>query len=334
MIASRWLRGGWFLRALASGLLSYGALEGREDFFSGDVRLLKPWFTGPLIAPAPNAVPKGVRVIQPYGYWLHRYGFYDKTGQLVERPALNTYLIQTGLASSIGSRADIQVVPAFIYNTSENKHSAHFADLPVGMDIQLYSPLRGDPWPSVKFGFREIIPTGKYDELSPGLLGTDISGTGCYTSITGLVFRKLWFPEGPHYLSSILSCRGIWFSSTAVKGLSLYGGAENTNGTIRPGTACQTVLSFEYSLTDNWALALDNVFVFAGKDHFKGFAGTKADGEPATVGYPPSKSLSFAPAIEYNFRLGFGVIAGCWFTVWGRNSRAFTSAVVSVVYAF
>ncbi len=319
---------------LAFVVLGASALYGREDFFDGDIRLLKPWFTGPLIAPASNVVPQGIRVIQPYGYWLRRYGIYDGDGHLVKKPTYHSFVGQLGLASSLGRRMDIQISPAFLINTSEGRSSAHFGDLPVGIDYQLHSPVKGSPWPSVKLGFREIFPTGKYDELSPGLLGTDISGTGSYTSIGGIVVRKLWFPDGPHYLNSILSVRGIYFSPVSVRGVSLYGGTAQTHGRVYPGAACQTVLSFEYSLTDNWAFALDNVFTFAGSDQFCGYAGETAEGTPAKVGYPASKTLSFAPAIEYNFELGFGIIAGCWFSVWGENSRAFTSAIVSLVYAF
>lgn len=316
------------------GLLGLGQLEAREEFFDGDIRLLKPWFTGPLIAPPGNALPANVTVVQPYCYYLRRHGVYDASGNLVRKPLYTSFVAQLGFAQALANGFDISVAPAVFTNRSRGKSSTHFADLPVGFDLNLYNPPIESIWPSVKLGVRELFPTGTYDELNPVLLGTDISGGGSYTTLGSLVFRKLWFPRGPHYLSNILSIRGIYFAPTHLKGLSVYGGAPNTNGRIYPGAACQAVLSFEYSLTDNWALALDNVFVFAGKDKFYGFAGTNAEGEPATVGHPASKQLSFAPAIEYNFRRGFGIIAGCWFTVWGKNSRAFTSAVASLVYAF
>jgi hypothetical protein len=324
-----------FCRGLSiAGLIWLGRVEGREEFFDGDIRLLKPWFTGPLVAPPGNALPGGVTVLQPYCYYLRRYGVYDGAGHLERRPLFTSFVAQLGFAQALANGFNIAVAPAVFVNRSEGKSSTQFADLPVGFDLNLYTPQIDSFWPSVKLGVRELLPTGSYNELNPVLLGTDISGSGSYTTIGSLVFRKLWFPRGPHYLSNIFSVRGLYFAPAHLTGLSVYGGAQDTNGRIYPGAACQLALSFEYSLTDNWALALDNVFVFAGKDKFYGFAGTDAEGKPAQVGRPASKQLSFAPAIEYNFRRGFGIIAGCWFTVWGENSRAFTSAVASVVFAF
>ncbi|HEV7737507.1 MAG TPA: hypothetical protein VGO47_09080, partial [Chlamydiales bacterium] len=127
-------------------------------------------------------------------------------------------------------------------------------------------------------------------------------------------------------------------------------GGFGTKGKIMPGNSFQSIVSFEYTLTQNWVLALDNVYMHTDATQFCGNPGTNAPdvgvGVPssgtgvsvsvpvATIGTPSSEQVSFAPAIEYNFSRNFGIIAGCWFTAWGRNSTEFRSAIINFDYTY
>jgi hypothetical protein len=46
-----------------------------------------------------------------------------------------------------------------------------------------------------------------------------------------------------------------------------------------------------------------------------------------------SIQYSLAPAIEYNWSEKLGLIAGCWLTIAGKNSRKFTSGVIALNYS-
>ncbi len=100
-----------------------------------------------------------------------------------------------------------------------------------------------------------------------------------------------------------------------------------------PGNTFQGIISFELSLSQNWVLAVDNVYTHVDETQFCGTVGT-VGAAPATVGEPSSEQVSFAPAFEYNFSSDFGICVGCWFTAWGRNSTQFRSGVVNIDYTY
>ena len=79
---------------------------------------------------------------------------------------------------------------------------------------------------------------------------------------------------------------------------------------------------------------MDLAYFTTNKTTFSGTAGTTAAGLPATTGGPSSDQLSVAPAVEYNATSNLGFIGGVWFSVWGRNSNAFVSGILSLVYVF
>jgi hypothetical protein len=119
-----------------------------------------------------------------------------------------------------------------------------------------------------------------------------------------------------------------------VHGFNTYGGGFGTQGRVLPGNILQAIVSFEFTLSQNWVFAIDNVYTHTNATHFYGVLGTTAEGVSASVGGPSSEQFSFAPAIEYNFSANLGIAAGCWFTAWGRNSTEFRSGVVNIDYTY
>jgi hypothetical protein len=95
-----------------------------------------------------------------------------------------------------------------------------------------------------------------------------------------------------------------------------------------------TIFSLEYTFNEHWAIALDSIYTHTNKIRFSGKKGKGFKGEPATVGSPSSEQISFAPAMEYNFSDSFGIIAGAWFSAFGRNSAEFRGAVVNFEYTY
>ena len=121
---------------------------------------------------------------------------------------------------------------------------------------------------------------------------------------------------------------------TEVHGFNTYGGGYGTKGRVLPGNIAQGIFSFELTLTQNWALAMDTVYTHTDRTQFFGTLGTTSTGAPATVGTPSQEQLSFSPAIEYNFSANFGIIIGAWVSAIGRNSEVFRSGVINVDYTY
>lgn len=289
-----------------------------------------PWFTGPLLTPSGHVVPIGFMNIEPYFFFTETYGAYNSHWHA--HSVTKTFDFNPIFSFQIGvtEKIDFQTSPEIFYTRKKDKASTQFGDLPLGFDYQILKDTRDDWWPALKFAIRESFPTGKYQKLNPKKLGTDGVGSGSYITGVGFVISRLFHTGGVHYLNSRLSFQYNIPSNVHVKGFNVYGGAEDTKGTVHPGNTFSTLLGLEYSMTLHWALALDVANVYGNKTTFRGKRGTNADGTPATVGGPSFDQISLAPAIEYNFNESVGIIAGAWFTVAGRNTQQFASGVIAV----
>jgi len=295
-----------------------------------------PWLTGPLIVPLATVVPYGDFEIQSYVYCTTNTGAYNQDWNSVSAErnffSLNP---QFQLFFGLTPWMDINISAQFYYNTVNGQNSVNFGDFPVALDFQLLDSNYTPYFPGIKLIVREIFPTGPYQQLNPRKLLADQTGAGTYATALDLVFYKTYHLEGIHFLSTTYSIAYTVNSPVHVHGFNTYGGGYGTNGKILPGNNFQAIASFELTLTQNWVLAIDNVYSHTdATQFFKGDAGTRADGQPASIELPSSEQVSFAPAIEYNFSCNCGLIAGCWFTAWGRNSMVFRSGVVNVCYTY
>ena len=288
-----------------------------------------PWLTGPLIAPVGVALQNGHYSLQPYSFLYATTGLYNAHWKSVSIDNLynETFLLQ--IEVGLTSFMDFQLIPTGQYSWSQGKSSTEFSDLPFLLNFQLLQPDKYPSLPGIKLQITETFPTGNYNHLNPGKLGTDISGAGSWSTAPALVLYKVVHFGGVHYMSITGSLQYAYFAPVYVKGLNAYGGGRGTRGKVYPGNTTQAILSFEYTLTKNWALALDNVYTHEDRDRFRGKQGS---GGP--VGLPSSEQLSFAPAIEYNFNENWGIIAGSWFTAAGRNTPKFYSGIFSFMYSY
>lgn len=110
-----------------------------------------------------------------------------------------------------------------------------------------------------------------------------------------------------------------------VRGINTYGGDVTTRGTVYPGNNLTLFSAIELSITQNFVFACDLVASFTDKSRFKGTT-------IAQNHLPSSAQISLAPAFEYNFSAGLGLIFGSWFTLTGRNANQFFSGVIALNY--
>ncbi len=301
-----------------------------------------PWFTGPLIAPIGAVIPIGHYCIQPFFEFNTATGIYNRHRHDVSTPNFFNFIASVQVTVGTLEWMDIQITPEFLYNhthadTLPNPHSAsswRLGDLPLNLDFQLVSIDKFKYFPGIKFSLTESFPTGKYQKLNPFKLLTDIGGSGTFATTGSLVFYKIYHISGFHFLSMTTSLGYTYHTPVHVRGLNFYGGGPGCAGKVYPGNSFGAIASFEFSLDRHWALALDNVYVHFDRDRFKGTPGFSAPLIPAIVGRPSSESLSFAPAIEYNFNENWGIIAGAWVSAIGRNTLVFRNALLSFVYQY
>lgn len=286
-----------------------------------------PWFTGPLLTPTARVLSEGQVNLEPYLFYTVNTGKYGNNWKPVATPKFYQINPQLQVKVGVAKNLDLSISLQSSCSWTQGRVGSAFGDLPVGFDYQLYHG-EEDSWLTfAKFSFQEILPTGKYQRLSPHKLGTDIGGAGTFGSQVGLGFSKLVkFCDG-RYMNSRCFFSATFSTPVHVHGLNAYGGDPGTRGTVRPGVDFAFLAGTEYMLTANWVLACDIQIAYSNKTSFKGSSVTP-------VSSPSSAQFSIAPAIEYNWDESIGLIVGPWFTVAGRNSPQFYGLVAALNYVY
>ena len=297
--------------------------------FQNKVHAEDPWFTGPLLAPAGNTIPKGHFNLEPYGYYTQNVGSFNRHGRLVHTRSPQTTQINPVISLGLSDRMDFQLSLPYAINHVHSITQDYVGDVAAVLGYQAFSQGNYRWRPSLRITLQEQFPTGRYDELNPSLESTDGTGMGSYQTSLSFNFQhqlQLW---SDHYLCSLLSLNYTLASSLSLGGLSTYGGTPETRGNFNPGDLASIDLAEEFSITQNWAVVMEAYYFTREASRFKGYAGFTPAGMPAPIGAPRSAELSLAPAIEYNFSANYGIIAGVWFAVNGKSSSDFMSTVVA-----
>jgi hypothetical protein len=321
-----------FLLLLLLPLLGYSAkvpfhqyLAQHPDF----PEIEAPWFTGPLLAPASFTVPAGHWNFEPYIYAIANTGLYDKHWEPKKRKTYWNNIFQPDIQVGVTSWMDVEIAPTLYYNYRHGAGKWVFADMPIIIDFQLYKQgVNVLDWiMGLKLVLKETIPCGKYQNLNPKKLGTDVGGQGSWQTALGLVWGNLFHLGGNHFLTWRTSLQYTLPAPVHVKNLNAYGGGAGTHGTVYPAQNFQIDTAFELSITKHWVFAIDFVGNWFGAVRFKGTT-------PFPMTPPAGIQYSIAPAIEYNWNANLGLIFGSWFTVAGRNAAQFTSGIFAVNYYY
>ncbi len=292
-----------------------------------------PWFTGPLLAGSGNTLPAGHIDVEPYFFYTKAYGSFDANRKATSF-ANDFYSFSPTLVFSLGATSfmDIQAVIPYVHNRIQDQTNNDIGDSTFTAGFQLLKGVT-DTWrPSIRAIVGETFPTGTFENLNPNKNGTDATGTGAYQTNVGLNFQQLWHVGANRYFRDRLALGNTFASTSKVEGVNAFGGNAQTTGKQRLGNQFSADLSMEFTLTKHWVPALDILYTANGNSNFTGAAGTNSEGLPAIEGGPSGEAFSLAPAMEYNFNSHLGVIAGPWFSVAGRNTAQFTSAVLAINY--
>lgn len=284
---------------------------------------LDPWLTGPLLAPSGHTVPKGHVNYEPYIYWSTISRRYDKNWNSYSVSQSTSILGQATMQIGVANATEFDLAPQIYWNHSSGRSSLAFGDLPITLAFQVLNDQKEEWWPAIKLRFAANIPWGKFQKLSSHKNGTDAGGNGNWSPAAGLIFSRLFHFHGACYLAARYFLSYVVSTPVHVKGINVYGGTKQTHGTIYPGNSFQTDLGLELSLTHNWVIATDILYVHNNKIRFSGHS------RGPTLRSPSSEQISLAPALEYNWNANLGLIGGVWLTVAGRNSAKFTQGVIA-----
>lgn len=309
-------------------------LEEDEKLYNKALDMFNPWYTGPLLTPSANMMPPGYGNVQPYLFIIDSYASFDservsrsnKSSEITLNPSLS---MQFGITTTM----DISLAVQGFGNWQYEESGGGYGDM--GITVGWPITRQGLYLPAIKFTLSQSFPTGRYQHLSTNGYGLSGTGAGAWSTRFGLAITKLLFWNTQHPLNTRLFVGYTVSTPVTVHGFNSYGGGYGTKGRVHPGGSFEIDLGLEVALTQNWVLANDLVYTFQNATHFSGNPGTATPGGAvASVGGPYSDNLSLAPAIEYNFSPNLGLLFGTQFSVYGRSSSNFASAIMSVTWTF
>ena len=288
-----------------------------------------PWFTGPLLTPSAYVVKAGHVNFEPYVYATAINGVYDSDWDYVSTPTIWSVVTQSYLQIGLTPWMEVQIVPTTTEAITQKASSFQLNDLPIQLQIQLYTPGTDTALPAVKLTLGEVFPIGKYNRLNPSLQGTDSAGSGCYQTVVGLTLGSLFHLGGIYFSALRIAAYEAFPTSVHVRGINAYGGALDTDGTVYPGFSTEVFIGWEISLARHWTFAIDGFADFQNQTTFTG-----KQGSGGSLNSGSSAQYSLAPAIEWNWGRNIGLISGVWFTFAGRNSDQFISWTTALNYYY
>lgn len=293
-----------------------------------------PWYTGPLLAASAYTLPPGSVYTQPYLYLTNTYGSYTDSFKSRSQPSVYSVTPDISFQTGLTNFFDIAVEGSSIYNNRKGKTAYHLEDITVKLGMQLLREKKETFYPTIKFRIQEYFPTGKYKNLNPEKFGIDATGTGDYRTIFLLAMSKIFYfwPMHPNKWTFNLAYQLP--TKVKVKDFNSYGGGYGTNGTVTPGQTISTDIAVEYSCSQSLVLVMEAAYSYTTPTKYSGTIGYALDGSLSSNSSNSSMQCSLAPAIEYNFTQNVGFIGGVWFSIFGKNSSQFVSAVISLCYTF
>ena len=276
-------------------------------------KLDEAWWTGPMLANSARTLPAGHALIESY--------VYDD----VQKDS-NTYRSLSYLLYGMTDRMTLGLIPTGGVNQVKDARSANgIGDMTLQAQYSLVSFDAESCIPDISLAVREALPTGKYDRLNQASAGF---GSGVYTTSIALFTQDyFWLPNG-RLLRGRLDLFESFSSDANIKDVSVYGTSKGFLGQARPGDAFSADMSLEYSLSQNWVLALDLVYGHGDSTSVHG----SFNGMPDTFTLDASDSFGYAPAIEYSWTPNIGVLLGTRIIAAGRNTPASVTPAIAINY--
>ena len=273
-------------------------------------------------------VPPGHFAFEQFAIYTDTRGFYGQDYHLQSEDLFSQYQALPYLKFGIAKNLDLNIIASIIYSASRRSTAFSPGDTSVLAGIQLMES-KGHLIPDIRLLVGESFPTGKYDNLDPGLLLGDGVGTGSFETIFLLSLSKIFYFSEKHAFRLNPNFYLYIPTSTRISGISVHSGGLFAKGVAHPGLRFAFDLPIEINVTNNLFVGTDVFFVANRHSVF--------DPERGSVlkrGLPYSNNLSIAPCIEYNPSEKFGMEGAVWLSVDGKNTFAFTSYIGMMWFYF
>lgn len=271
------------------------------------------WWTGPIIANSPNALPPGHVYVESYAYDAHT-------------PGADGFGSSTFLLYGVTKRFTLGVIPVAGYDRLAGGQSSSrigAGDLAIHAQYQLSHFDAKSGKPAIAVAVEENLPTGRYDNLARA---GDGFGSGAYATTVAAYAQDVFWLRNGRILRMRLNLSQSFPGTARVNGVSVYGTAAGFSGRARPGAAMAFDNAWEYSLTRSWVAAVDFYYRHG---RSTGIDGTDTYG-PVHSRSGPSDTFAVAPAVEYSWTSNLGVLFGARFIVPGRNTRPSVTPVIAL----
>lgn len=277
------------------------------------------WWTGPMLASGAGTLPKGRWLVEPYLFDAKTDGA-DSLGSL-------TYILY-----GLHDRVTVGVIPTFNYTIVEDgpdSSRVRAGDLTVQAQYRLTQFEKGSWIPTTSVVLQQVLPTAKYDRL--GGRAADGVGGGAYATTLGFYAQTYaWMPNG-RIARLRLNTSVTSAGATDVRDDSVYGTPAGFRGRAKPGASLLVDAAVEYSVTQNWVLAMDLVYRH---DEPTKVSGVGPDGELVRYDSGSHDSFAVAPAVEYNLSPTLGLLFGVRVipAIGGRQASVTPAVAVNMIY--
>ena len=289
-----------------------------------------PWFTGPLLAPAGKTIPLGHFNFEPYFFNTEVFAAYNSYGKAIKAPLFMSKQFNPIFSYGLSDWVDAQLSTSYSVNSTQGSSAHHIGDTSILLGFQTLRQVPNTWIPNLRITTQAIIPTGRLDSLNPTDKGTGATGAGAYEAIFSFNFQELLEFSATHALRTRF-CLAYLYSFDVRRNETIeFNGEINIKGNVKPGNLASLDLSTEFTLTQHWVAVMEAYYLTHQASTFQGNITYHQEQNLLNLAHPAFNQTSIAPAIEYNFSSHVGIIAGVWFTVEGKSSPNFKSAVIAL----
>lgn len=270
---------------------------------------------GPILTDTAVPVKKGVLYLQPFWSWSFVTGAFSSHGRRVSAGG-NFYAGEFDLQIYYGLWDNFEVftVIPVVVNWAHSmeipgpggeRSAGHGGLSDINLTLKYRLVKEGPRLPTITALFATDFPTGRYKNLDPALLGTDLLGGGAYVFTTGLNLSK--------WVEPFIFYANLYYSmSTPFR---------DDEGKKHPRDFVTLNLAAEYPLTRKWIALLE----------FTSFWDTGRVFAPR-ANVAPTHLLSVLPGIEFMATPKMAFYLGVSVDLIGRNTDARVMPIFSLVW--
>ena len=264
-----------------------------------------------MLASTAETLPKGHFYTEPY--------FFDVIVQGDHHPGSSGFY-QYGLLNNL----TVGLQPSFATATNRIDRGVAIGDFKLLSQVRLTHFTPEHRVPTIALVLNEVIPTGRFDRLNPDQEG---HGSGAFATEVGINVQHWFLLRNKRLLRARINVLQRFYNKASVEGRSTHGTGAGFHGHARPGARTTLIGAVEYSLTNEWVLAMDVEADFAGRTKV---AGRDNGGPLVTTRSAASRDVGFSPAVEYNWSPSAGALFGVWIIPKGHNTPASVTPAVAI----